>query len=100
MPRKSRANRARAANLQREKILLPKPTVEELESEDPDSDSHNPDSHAGCCEADDSDSDAPRKNDIIGDDVEFFDVIGCLRGAMVRDEDERSVSDSEESEDD
>ena len=54
MPRKSRANHARAANLQREKILLPKLTVEELESEDPDSDSHNPDLHAGCCEADDS----------------------------------------------
>ena len=104
MPRKSRANRARAANLQREKRYLPKQTVEEVEGDSEDSDIHaelalaDSDSHVGCCEA--ADSDMPQKNDIIGDDVKFLDVIGYLRGTMVRDEDERSVSVSEESEDD
>jgi hypothetical protein len=89
MPRKSCANRARAANLQRNKTdLLPKPTIE-VEDEDfpgPDSDSH------GCRDA----PRRPRQDDIIGDDAELLDIIGCLRGtAMVDDEDESSDSDSE-----
>jgi hypothetical protein len=78
MPRKSHANRARAANLpQRDKIHLPKPTIEEVEDE-------------GCRD----DSECPRQGDIIGDDSdadsELLDIIGCLRGtAMVDDEDDR-----------
>jgi hypothetical protein len=87
MPRKSRANRARAANLpQRDKRDLSRPTtIEEVEDEN----FHGPDSH-DC-------RDAPRQleDDIIGNDAEFLDIIGCLRGsAMVDDEVESSESDS------
>jgi hypothetical protein len=85
MPRKSNANRARAANLQREKRHLPKPTVEEVEDED----FPGPDSH-GCHDA------CPQQDDIIEDDAELLDIVGCLRGtAMVDDKDESSDSDSE-----
>ena len=87
MPRKSRANRARAANLQRVKRYPSQPTsIEEIEEEN----FHGPDSH-GCRDAPRQDSD-----DIIGDDAEFLEIIGCLRGsAMVDDEVESSESDSE-----
>ena len=87
MPRKSRANRARAANLHRDKKFPSQPTtIEGVEDED----FHGPDSH-DC-------RDALRHDvsDIIRDDAEFFDIIGCLGGsAMVDDEVESSGSDSE-----
>ena len=84
MPRKSRANRARAANLQRDKKYPSQPTTIG-EVEDSDENFHGPDSHD--CQ------DAPRRDldDIIGDDEEFLEIIGCLRGsAMVDDEVESS----------
>jgi len=62
MPRKSRANRARAANLQRDKRYPPQPTTEEVEEEP--EDFPGPDSHDF------------REDDIIGDD-DFYPKYHC-----------------------
>ena len=85
MPQKSRANRARAANLQRGKRYPSQPTFEEVEDED----FPGPDSH-GC-----RDASQLGQDDII-DDEELLDIIGCLRGtATVDDEVESLESESE-----